>query len=227
MKNEIWDSEREALEAIYADDFNVAIGPWNSITCTLRLEPRGEKGEVDQSVQLAWKVPPGYPKTIPTFSVTQSNVTLTDLQDKVQNLAHKFKGTEMIYDIANFIQDELVPQAQSFYDSMVNRVEQEKISSDIKLASAQKELEDLKFEKVALLEEKVNQDIQAKKSLLRVGSKPHIDKIEFTSGELPAGGNAASRYVSDFEEIEFLGKGGFGSVVKVKNRVDGQVVILL
>ncbi|EEB05173.1 PEK/GCN2 protein kinase Gcn2 [Schizosaccharomyces japonicus yFS275] len=31
-----------------------------------------------------------------------------------------------------------------------------------------------------------------------------------------------SRYESDFEEIEFLGKGGFGEVVKVKNRIDGR-----
>ncbi|KAJ1992057.1 eukaryotic translation initiation factor 2-alpha kinase [Coemansia spiralis] len=32
----------------------------------------------------------------------------------------------------------------------------------------------------------------------------------------------ASRYRTDFEEIEFLGKGGFGSVVKARNRIDGR-----
>ncbi|KDN44887.1 Serine/threonine-protein kinase [Tilletiaria anomala UBC 951] len=31
-----------------------------------------------------------------------------------------------------------------------------------------------------------------------------------------------SRYVSDFEEIEFLGKGAFGSVVKARNKLDGR-----
>ncbi|EPX72567.1 PEK/GCN2 protein kinase Gcn2 [Schizosaccharomyces octosporus yFS286] len=33
---------------------------------------------------------------------------------------------------------------------------------------------------------------------------------------------SVSRYETDFEEIEFLGKGGFGEVVKVKNRIDGR-----
>lgn len=31
-----------------------------------------------------------------------------------------------------------------------------------------------------------------------------------------------SRYLSDFEEVEFLGKGAFGSVVKARNRLDGR-----
>lgn len=31
-----------------------------------------------------------------------------------------------------------------------------------------------------------------------------------------------SRYYSDFEEVEFLGRGGFGQVVKVRNRIDNR-----
>ena len=34
--------------------------------------------------------------------------------------------------------------------------------------------------------------------------------------------NPQSRYASDFIEIEFLGKGGFGQVVKAQNRLDGR-----
>lgn len=34
---------------------------------------------------------------------------------------------------------------------------------------------------------------------------------------------SSSRYRTDFEEIEFLGKGGFGEVVKAKNRLDGRL----
>jgi translation initiation factor 2-alpha kinase 4 len=36
------------------------------------------------------------------------------------------------------------------------------------------------------------------------------------------GGGSGSRYKADFEEIEFLGKGGFGEVVKARNKLDGR-----
>ncbi|KAJ2369706.1 eukaryotic translation initiation factor 2-alpha kinase, partial [Coemansia sp. RSA 2610] len=41
-------------------------------------------------------------------------------------------------------------------------------------------------------------------------------------GGAPALRPTASRYYTDFEEIEFLGKGGFGSVVKARNLIDGR-----
>ncbi|KAI8390963.1 kinase-like domain-containing protein [Radiomyces spectabilis] len=36
-------------------------------------------------------------------------------------------------------------------------------------------------------------------------------------------GSGTSRYKADFEEIEFLGKGGFGEVVKARNKLDGRL----
>ncbi|EST09153.1 Protein kinase domain protein [Kalmanozyma brasiliensis GHG001] len=46
----------------------------------------------------------------------------------------------------------------------------------------------------------------------------------FRSPAGPGAPNApsTSRYLSDFEEVEFLGKGAFGSVVKARNRLDGR-----
>ncbi|KNC72562.1 hypothetical protein SARC_14880, partial [Sphaeroforma arctica JP610] len=44
-----------------------------------------------------------------------------------------------------------------------------------------------------------------------------------SQSDLNAKATAASRYRTDFEEIEFIGKGGFADVVKVKNRLDGRI----
>ena len=41
------------------------------------------------------------------------------------------------------------------------------------------------------------------------------------SCEMPK--DSSSRYESDFEEIEFIGRGGFGAVVKARNRLDGRL----
>lgn len=38
--------------------------------------------------------------------------------------------------------------------------------------------------------------------------------------QAPAVTTSSSRYLTDFEELEFLGRGGFGSVVKVRNKID-------
>ncbi|KAG0168524.1 hypothetical protein DFQ29_010105, partial [Apophysomyces sp. BC1021] len=53
---------------------------------------------------------------------------------------------------------------------------------------------------------------------------PAYSQSAFTSvAALTTQGGGSSRYKSDFEEIEFLGKGGFGEVVKSKNRLDGRL----
>lgn len=48
------------------------------------------------------------------------------------------------------------------------------------------------------------------------------DSINQLSTSPPSGKNLYSRYKSDFEEIEFLGRGGFGEVVKARNKLDGR-----
>ncbi|KAJ2818030.1 eukaryotic translation initiation factor 2-alpha kinase, partial [Coemansia erecta] len=58
--------------------------------------------------------------------------------------------------------------------------------------------------------------------------KAHKSRTPRVNTHHDAGGSGVSlqpsmsRYRTDFEEIEFVGKGGFGSVVKARNRIDGR-----
>ncbi|KAK5827528.1 hypothetical protein F5H01DRAFT_98323 [Linnemannia elongata] len=48
------------------------------------------------------------------------------------------------------------------------------------------------------------------------------DSVNQLNTSPTTGNNLYSRYKSDFEEIEFLGRGGFGEVVKARNKLDGR-----
>jgi hypothetical protein len=53
-------------------------------------------------------------------------------------------------------------------------------------------------------------------------SDSNTSPIDLSYVNTPRDLSGGSRYHTDFEEIEFLGKGGFGSVLKVKNLIDGR-----
>ncbi|KAA1096277.1 hypothetical protein PGT21_011350 [Puccinia graminis f. sp. tritici] len=57
---------------------------------------------------------------------------------------------------------------------------------------------------------------------------PHVENWEKANPVVPHGvfwqpqGTTYSRYRNDFEEVEFLGKGGFGEVLKARNKLDNR-----
>ncbi|KZS96040.1 Serine/threonine-protein kinase [Sistotremastrum niveocremeum HHB9708] len=61
---------------------------------------------------------------------------------------------------------------------------------------------------------------QTEESLFSPGSP---DKQSTIPARLPSRARQGSRYRDDWEELEFLGSGGFGAVVKAKNRLDTKV----
>ncbi|KAJ1342945.1 hypothetical protein BSLG_002452, partial [Batrachochytrium salamandrivorans] len=55
---------------------------------------------------------------------------------------------------------------------------------------------------------------------IQLGSAPHAHQDHFTGGLFDRS-NRYSRYTTDFDEFEQLGRGGFGQVVKARNCLDG------
>lgn len=51
---------------------------------------------------------------------------------------------------------------------------------------------------------------------------PNFQGMSKERSRLKEASSEASRYRSDFEEIEFLGRGAFGEVIKVKNKIDSR-----
>ncbi|KAH8550420.1 kinase-like domain-containing protein [Umbelopsis sp. PMI_123] len=67
-------------------------------------------------------------------------------------------------------------------------------------------------------------DARKRPTAVDLSSDPFFadEKTTSPADQYGYGTGSGSRYKADFEEIEFLGKGGFGEVVKARNKLDGR-----
>ena len=157
------------------------------------------------------------------------------LNSLIHSTARSLQGQELIYDLGNAIQDYLDDcvrtEIPSFHESRISRRLQESAQKEV---FKRQELEQSIREEVhqlqihhSLLASQIQKDISLKKSRIQSRRKVQHSLESPLAPEPPAINTLSlldppstlSRYQSDFEEIEFLGKGGYGSVVKSKNRI--------
>lgn len=163
---------------------------------------------------------------------------LADLETKFNSLRHKdfTVGFDFYYRVADMIKEECSGPTKSLYDARLK--EQTKLNQ----LKAEEELEEL----INLKIKKKNSDNVAETELgqSEEGNKlksSTIKKLITLNEDLPnissqrmslkrdmsfeltstTFAKAYSRYLFDFEEICELGRGGFGAVFKVKNKLDG------
>ncbi|KAJ3178871.1 hypothetical protein HDU85_005067 [Gaertneriomyces sp. JEL0708] len=140
--NPIACNEVQALKAIYMDDFTQRIVPVQSawkvapaFEYCLTLVPHGEVNRERVKVELRVRFGKKYPEEVPKLEVQGvrgvSDRQVEDLNREVGQYAKTLVGSEMIYDIANFIQDYIMThntlsptspkKPLSFFDQMRDR----------------------------------------------------------------------------------------------------------
>ncbi|TPX43710.1 hypothetical protein SeMB42_g04625 [Synchytrium endobioticum] len=178
----------------------------------------------------------------------QVEALLSMLIDKARELL----GSEMTFDLATLAQQYITEnnvairrnQHRGLHAEMLSRKEKHEQEQHEKLEQERQEAEDLRLK--GEQEENLKQVIQYEEEIRRKQEQLEEERQrrrrqrhsnhnlhEPTDGLPPSysinmdvvnnSPNIKSRYHSDFQELEFLGKGGYGVVCKVRNRVDGHV----
>ncbi|XP_073990603.1 eIF-2-alpha kinase GCN2-like isoform X5 [Rhodnius prolixus] len=171
------------------------------------------------------------------------------LRNELVQLANLLKGEVMIFELAQHVENALCsynkPQYESFYEEMMYRNQELKESERLKRQAAEeKKLKDIKL-KIRSEQQAVRKALRKKHSGAElthlenlpaerreqaarkqyVPSKVGQGKVvtsniteEFVPWNFPNGN--LSRFKNEFEHIYWLGKGAFGDVIKVRNKLD-------
>ncbi|XP_073950849.1 eukaryotic translation initiation factor 2 alpha kinase Gcn2 [Choristoneura fumiferana] len=243
-KEERQDNEYAALEAIFGEAVtdnreHIAWKVWRPLDLMLALHPLHNSGVqgIHCSVTLHIKCCHNYPDKPPDIKISKmlglSTENATKLLDELSALAQKLCGEVMIYELAQHVQQFLHDHNKptlSFYEEMLKQ---------------KTEMEQLKLHDLQVKEDeerkKIKEEIQQREEILKGAGRqrvhrssasqeisadlqdaPELDddavkKIRHTSLQT----NGHSRLNAEFEVLKWLGKGAFGDVLKVKNKLDG------
>lgn len=257
----IFENELEDLRKLDENDL------WQPLDFVLYLSPQqGSSGiqEIHADVHLQVTCCQSYPEKVPVLKVVKSKgistCDISQLMEELQKLTAKLRGQEMVYEIAQHVQDFLhkhnKPGFKSFHEEMLFLQQQQKQEQQqLNSLREQKERQAIQNE-VHRKQEALRAEGRQRRESLRLNqdpsnlpqsdynedhspeSKPSLFKdcyIKVTqdcvSGDeepdaemcfLPHDAKSQSRILSEFEELKFLGKGAFGDVLKVRNKLDGR-----
>ncbi|KAF2263828.1 kinase-like protein [Lojkania enalia] len=184
---EAQEDEREALKAIFMEDFEEveAKGAWSKTTDrALRLKLKAYSSE-DISVTLNAKLTATYPKSLPTLTLEDTGKlrqkTLNKLQVLLKTKPNELVGEVMIYELATLIQeileDEVVFREN---DGTFENLEAERAAEEAAAAEVarqheqelQRKRDEEKAEEERILQQMVNDEIRRKEQMAKKKGRP-------------------------------------------------------
>jgi len=233
------EEELNVLESIFGEDFTRLEDVWNHPRVSICIRPHVSQGREEIQAELLVTYVDNYPIVAPRTEIKNCKRLGEEKQKLLDNLvreeARKLSGHQaepFIFDLTRVVQDFLVEnrtETKSFYEEF-----QEKQNQKFMFVEEQnRKAKEQAAWKNAVLEERVQRAIAksptasplAKVSSFSIDNSATSEKIEV--GDVDIDGllsqsQSKSRYLTDFEEIKVLGFGGFGKVVKARNRLDGR-----
>jgi len=185
-----------------------------------------------------------YPKNAPAIKVLRlsgvADAHRAVLNEKIRQICKERSGTDdagpFIFDVVQVVHDCLMEwrvESKSFYDQFQAK---RAASSAIEREKEETEREQER-RRAATVEARVSQALLKRGQSIELEEAPvfppalHLSPTDELDEEVsvqepleaPLETGLKSRFHSDFEELEMLGFGGFGKVLKSRNRIDGHL----
>ncbi|CAG8437012.1 2949_t:CDS:10 [Diversispora eburnea] len=178
---EAQENEIEALKAIFMEDYEsvVVTTAWKVVPTghefRLHLKPQEQELKKHVSLDLHVKFPKTYPRSAPDIKIENarglSETHLNKAQGHISNLIKENIGQEMVYTIAQFIQEfitmnnngvKMVTKQTSFHEQMLNRIEQMTKVEQKKAIEEEFRARQLEEQERIILAQKINEETQNK-----------------------------------------------------------------